>query len=95
MKQAVPTDNWHPRRSGDGFILHASSKEHEQKRLERRSDENRKKGKRSQQVARVARLGPMPDPMAELLKAARAGDADAIRRANALYGSSWKRAAKG
>lgn len=41
-------------------------------------------------AAEVAKLVPAENPMVGLLRAARADDPDAVWRADALYGSSWR-----
>lgn len=41
-------------------------------------------------AAEVAKMAPMESPLVELLRAARSGDDDAMSRADALYGDSWR-----
>ena len=51
---------------------------------------SRSKQAQRNHAAEVARLEPAENPMVELLRAARAGDADAFWRADELYGTSWR-----
>lgn len=63
------------------------------KNLERQQNAiaaSREKQAQRNHAAEVAKTAPMESPMVELLRAARGGDPDAIDRADALYGSSWR-----
>lgn len=42
-------------------------------------------------AAELAKLEPAENPMVALLRAARAGDPEAVLEADLLYGSSWRR----
>jgi hypothetical protein len=56
------------------------------------SDASRDRQAQRNHAIDVAKAGPSESPRVELLRAARSGDSYARRRADELYGSSWRKA---
>jgi len=54
-------------------------------------DAAKRAGARRKKAEEVARMEPMECPKKALIEAARAGDPDAINRADNIYGKTWRK----